>query len=157
IQNAFDGITYQKGAAVIGMFEQWMGPETFRRGVQAYLKRFAHKNATSGAFLDELSGASKSDVARSFSTFLNQAGLPMISVELDCKGKTPVLHLEQSRYVPLGSKGSASQTWRTPVCVAYGSGGKRVSECRVMTESKMDYPLEKLGSCPAWVNANEQA
>jgi hypothetical protein len=34
IGNAFDGITYQKGAAVIGMFEAWMGTENFRRGVQ---------------------------------------------------------------------------------------------------------------------------
>jgi alanyl aminopeptidase len=157
IQNAFDAITYEKGAAVIGMFEQSMGPETFRRGVQAYLKRFANRNATSGEFLDELGSASKSDVATSFSTFLNQAGLPMISVDLDCKGQTPALHLEQSRYVPAGSKSPAGQTWRTPVCVAYGAGGKRVSECRLMTGSRMDYPLEKLGSCPAWVNANEQA
>src|SRR5215467_1904096 len=36
IGNAFDGITYLKGAAVIGMFEAWMGPETFRKGVQRY-------------------------------------------------------------------------------------------------------------------------
>ena len=91
IQNAFDSITYQKGAAVIGMFEQWMGPETFRRGVQAYMKRFAHRTATSGAFLDELSGASKLDVAKSFATFLNQAGIPMLSVALDCGGAAPVL------------------------------------------------------------------
>jgi aminopeptidase N len=33
IANAFDGITYDKGAAVIGMFENWMGPEAFRKGV----------------------------------------------------------------------------------------------------------------------------
>ena len=29
ISNAFDGITYQKGAAVIGMFEGWMGQDGF--------------------------------------------------------------------------------------------------------------------------------
>src|SRR3954452_5205890 len=104
IENAFDSITYQKGAAVIGMFEQWKGPETFRRGVQSYMKRYSHRTATSGAFLDELSGASKSDVARSFSTFLNQAGIPMLSVSLDCAGSSPVLHLEQSRLVPAGWK-----------------------------------------------------
>jgi alanyl aminopeptidase len=31
ISNAFDGITYNKGAAVIGLFESWMGPEVFLR------------------------------------------------------------------------------------------------------------------------------
>jgi alanyl aminopeptidase len=157
IENAFDSITYQKGASVIGMFEQWMGPDAFRRGVQSYMKRFANRTATSGAFLDELSGAGKSDIARSFSTFLNQAGIPMISVSLDCAGSSPVLHLEQSRFVPAGSKAPAAQTWRVPVCAAYGAGDRRVSECALMTEAKMDLPVAKLGSCPAWVNANDQA
>ncbi len=32
IANAFDGITYQKGAAVIGMFEGWVGEEVSGRG-----------------------------------------------------------------------------------------------------------------------------
>jgi cytosol alanyl aminopeptidase len=32
IDNAFDGITYDKGAAVIGMFERWMGPEEIPKG-----------------------------------------------------------------------------------------------------------------------------
>ena len=31
IVNAFDDITYQKGAAVIRMFESWMGEEEFRK------------------------------------------------------------------------------------------------------------------------------
>ena len=38
IVNAFDGITYQKGAAVLTMFERWIGAEMFQRGVRAYLR-----------------------------------------------------------------------------------------------------------------------
>ena len=33
---AFDGITYEKGAAVLRMIESWLGPDTFRRGVQRH-------------------------------------------------------------------------------------------------------------------------
>src|SRR5690606_5135770 len=33
IHNAFDGITYNKGNAVLAMFERWLTPEVFRRGV----------------------------------------------------------------------------------------------------------------------------
>ena len=59
IDNAFDGITYQKGASVIGMFEGWMGPEEFRKGVQSYLKQYAFHAATARDFLDSLSTSSK--------------------------------------------------------------------------------------------------
>ena len=34
IANAFDGITYGKGEAVIGMFENYVGPETFQRAIR---------------------------------------------------------------------------------------------------------------------------
>jgi len=37
VSNAFDGITYEKGAAVIRMFETWTGERQFRAGVTAYL------------------------------------------------------------------------------------------------------------------------
>src|SRR6185503_6718652 len=37
IANAFDGITYGKGASVISMFESWVGPDVFQKGVAAYL------------------------------------------------------------------------------------------------------------------------
>ncbi len=32
------GLAYAKGNAVLGMFENWLGPEVFRRGVGAYIK-----------------------------------------------------------------------------------------------------------------------
>ena len=54
IDNAFDGITYSKGAAVISMFEHWIGPAEFRKGVRIYLQRYAFRNATAGDFLNTL-------------------------------------------------------------------------------------------------------
>ena len=154
IANAFDGITYQKGAAVIGMFESWMGEAEFRKGVQSYMRQYAFRTATSGEFLDALSSAGKKDVTRAFSTFLNQAGVPTVSVSLDCT-KTPSLHLEQTRYLPIGSKARADETWSIPVCVRYGNAqGDR--QCVLLTQPQMDLPL-KTASCPAWVEANDDA
>ena len=93
INNAFDGITYQKGAAVIGMFESWMGPKDFQKGVQSYMKQYAFRATTAGDFLDSLSSAGKKDITRAFSTFLNQAGVPVVSVALQCDNGAPTLHL----------------------------------------------------------------
>ena len=155
ISNAFDGITYQKGAAVIGMFESWMGREEFRQGVQAYLKHYAYHNATAGDFLDSLASSSKKDVTGPFLTFLNQAGVPMVSVTLDCAPKPAVLHLEQSRSLPLGSKGASAQTWQIPVCVRYE--GSPAPECTLVSKARQDVPLRNAKSCPAWVDANADA
>ena len=153
ISNAFDGITYNKGAAVIGMFESWMTPEAFRRGVRSYLTKYAFQSATSAEFLDSLGSASKKDVARAFSTFLNQAGVPLVSVALDCGQKPPVLHVEQSRFLPIGSKGSASQVWNVPLCIRYGGA----AECALIAGPKLVWPLKNAKGCPALVEANVDA
>jgi len=44
--NAFDAITYEKGQAVLRMFEAYLGPDVFRAGVRAYIKARAFSNAT---------------------------------------------------------------------------------------------------------------
>ena len=46
IANAFDTITYQKGSALLNMFESYLGPEKFRDGVRRYLLKYRWKNAT---------------------------------------------------------------------------------------------------------------
>ncbi|MBV9266135.1 MAG: hypothetical protein JO061_08205, partial [Acidobacteriaceae bacterium] len=156
ISNAFDEITYQKGASVIRMFETWTGPEQFRKGVQSYLKQYAFKNATAPEFLDSISSAAGKNVTQPFSTFLNQAGVPLLSIALECNGNAPVLHLSQQRYLPLGTKADNEQLWQIPVCAAFGTGSGEESECTLMTRKTMDWSL-KTKSCPASIDANNNA
>ncbi len=155
IQNAFDGITYQKGAAVIGMFENWVGAEAFRKGVHSYMERYAFRTATTSDFLDSISTATRKNLTQAFSTFLDQSGVPLVSVALDCKQAMPALHLEQQRSLPLGSKSTSSQIWHIPVCMRYGTGESGWTSCVLMTQPTMSVPLE--GGCPAWVQTNDKA
>jgi alanyl aminopeptidase len=157
INNAFDDITYQKGASVIGMFENWMGPEEFRKGVQSYLRQYSFKATTAAEFLDSLSTSSKRDVTKPFSTFLNQAGVPMVSVALECAGGKPSLKVDQTRYLPTGSKGSDDRTWQIPLCVRYGTGVEGRSQCTLLTQPSQTVALEGAQGCPAWVQANDNA
>ena len=84
IFNAFDQITYQKGATVIGMFEGWIGEEPFRSGVRSYLEARRDGSATSEDFLAALTQASRLPVTPAFNTFLNQNGVPQVDVRLQC-------------------------------------------------------------------------
>jgi cytosol alanyl aminopeptidase len=159
IVNAFDGITYQKGGAVISMFESFVGEEPFRKGVHDYLEAHAHGNATSHDFLGDVAkslakqGSDKAEMfAAAFPTFLDQPGVPFVSAELSCgkNNETPKLLLTQQRYLPEGSAGSKDQTWKVPVCASY-PGGK---SCTVMTGPSAELPLADAKMCPAWVNPN---
>jgi cytosol alanyl aminopeptidase len=121
IVNAFDGITYQKGSAVLGMFETWLGEEPFRRGVQRYLRTHIFGNATATDFLAAIAAETKNPaVPAAFSTFLDQAGVPLVTAGLECRAGTARLVLSQKRFLPVGSSGSAGQTWQVPVCARAG-------------------------------------
>src|SRR5262249_60339761 len=84
IVNAFDDITYQKGAGVLAMFERWLGADTFRRGLQRYLQAHRFASATAADLLSALSEAAQRDVAAPFGTFLDQPGVPLLAVRVDC-------------------------------------------------------------------------
>ncbi|HYL78753.1 MAG TPA: M1 family metallopeptidase [Bryobacteraceae bacterium] len=154
IANGFDGITYEKGAAVIQMFETWIGREKFRNGVQLYLKKHAWGNATASDFEAGISAAAGRNIAPAFDTFLNQAGLPEVSMTLDCSAKPKIL-LAQKRLLPLGSKGSSRETWRIPICVAYLADGAVHHQCEVMTDPRTEMVLTQAKSCPAWIEPND--
>jgi alanyl aminopeptidase len=155
IANAFDGITYEKGAAVIEMFEHSIGSDTFRKGVRQYVKQHADGNATTADFLSAISAAAGKDISPAFNTFLEQAGVPLLTVSLDCGGAKPVLKISQKRSLPLGSPGSAAQTWQVPACVKYESGGELYSQCEVLAGAQSEMTLKRGKACPGWVLAND--
>jgi alanyl aminopeptidase len=156
IANAFDGITYGKGGAVLHMFESWLGPEAFKKGVRVYLDRHSWRNATASDFLNAMSLAAGRDVAPVFSTFLEQAGVPVVSVELKCDGPKPSLALAQKRYLPIGSPAAAPQTWKLPVCYEFGSGKNIARDCTLLSDAAAVVPMPKAKGCPDWVLLNDE-
>jgi cytosol alanyl aminopeptidase len=156
ISNAFDNITYEKGAAVIRMFEVWTGEKQFQSGVASYLKHYANKNARMSDFLDAIAQTGQPRLSAAFQTFLNQPGVPEVSVTLKCDGP-PSVSLSQKRYLPIGSSGSSGQTWQVPICVRYRTGKCVERECFLLDKSTADFKLTKASGCPALIAANESA
>ena len=156
IANAFDGITYNKGSALLNMFENYMGADHFREGVRRYLQKYAGKNATSAEFLASLAGEDAS-IAPAFSSFLDQPGVPLVTVSLDCRGGAAKVDLNQQRFLPLGSQGGTPELWKIPVCVRYPTGSGRASECTLLDQGSSQMTLSKASGCPGWVEANAGA
>lgn len=151
IQTAFDGITYQKGAAVLGMFEHFVGEDTFRDGMRAYIQKYKHANANADDLIGAIAtAAGKGERFRkAFASFLNQSGVPEVTTHLDCSGEHPVLHLTQKRYLPLGSKGDPNRIWGIPVCVRSDHG----TQCEMLDQAEASMTLEG-NQCPAWYMPN---
>jgi alanyl aminopeptidase len=155
IDNAFDGITYQKGQAVLAMLERTIGPGVFQRGVRDYLASHAWRNATYEDFVGAMSRAAGKDLHPLFDSFVLQSGVPLVSFELACdKGKPPTLKLEQRRYAPTGSKIDPKRTWHVPVCVRWGAGARTGRDCAIVGSETAELALSAT-SCPTWVMPNE--
>jgi cytosol alanyl aminopeptidase len=160
IENAFDNITYEKGAAVISMFEAWVGADRFQKAVHRYLTDHAYASATSADFFAAVSAEAGRDVGPAFSSFLDQPGVPLVGAEIACNKKDGAaqLTLTQERYQPVGSRGAAPEAWQIPICVRYGDGKDTGRACTLLAGSKATLALPALPSkrCPAWVVPNER-
>jgi alanyl aminopeptidase len=158
IRNAFDSITYSKGGGVLSMFETWLGKDVFRAGLQQYMETHRFGSATYEDLLAAFSEASGKDVATPFKTFLFQPGVPLVEAELVCgekgdQGRSAELKLKQSRYLPVGSKGSRDQLWQIPVCASWSVGGEpQKPACTMLTEQTGAIDLG--ATCPDFVMPN---
>ncbi len=149
---AADGLTYQKGMAVLGMFENWMGEDLFRKTILAYVKENAWGNAVAADLWSSMSEASGVDVGTAMSTFLDQPGVPLLSVNDLGDGK---IALHQERFTNYGARSNKmAQSWQLPVVLRY-SDGKQVRTLRTLLSSSdetLDLPTKgKL----QWIHPND--
>ena len=155
VDAAFDHITYDKGSQVLSMFEAWLTPEVFRQGVREYFRRHAWGTATSTDFFRAIADtAGRSEGAlKAFTDFIEQPGVPLVSVSLQCRGKGASLALSQQRLRPEGSRAADAQ-WMTPACFRYAAGVKTSTQCIEVTNAPREVPLADAQGCPAWVVGN---
>jgi len=148
-----DTLAYSKGAAVLHMTEGWIGRDTFRAGVLAYLKSHADGNATASDLWNALGKASGKDVHGVLSSFLDQPGVPFVVVEPLAGGRVRV---KQARFLNAGAVPPKAQLWRIPVTLRYPDGDKTATFPVLLTKAEQVVALP-LKSTPAWIhpNANE--
>jgi aminopeptidase N/puromycin-sensitive aminopeptidase len=155
IQELFDGIAYGKAAAVLRMLESYLGEETFRAGVNAYLKQHQYANATAEDFWDAQAKTSRKPVDKIMPTWVKQAGEPIINVKAQCSGNSTNVTVTQQRYYFDRSKFESpnDQLWQIPVCLK-GSATTGAAKCELLTKKEENLTLP---GCSNWVLANAGA
>jgi len=151
VASAFDGITYQKGAAVLGMFEAYLGAERFQAGIRAYVRAHARGSATRHDLVAALAERAEAPaaLAAAFESFLEQPGVPLVELASECLDGAPRLALAQRRFLPLGSRADAAQVWGIPLCVRHGADGESSRQCALLAAPRGELPLAG-GACAGW-------
>ena len=112
-EGMFDLLTYQKGASVLRMLEQYLGHDGFRAGIRRYLKTHEFANAETTELWDAIEEATGEPVRHIMDTWIFQGGHPVVSV--DATGDRVTFSQRQFRFVD-GKDGGAS--WAVPLLVS---------------------------------------
>jgi aminopeptidase N/puromycin-sensitive aminopeptidase len=147
INEMFDGITYQKGGAVLGMTENYVGPEVFRRGVHNYLAAHMYGNATAQDFWNAQTKTSGKPVDKIMESFIVQPGVPLVSFAAPQGRKT--MARQQRFFITPDAPQTQPQTWTIPVCFK-NSGNAPKCDLLTGAEQKLSAP----GSGLFYGNAN---
>ena len=141
IDQLFDPIAYDKAGAVLLMVENYLGEETFRKGVHAYLAAHEYGNATAEDFWNAQTEVSHKPVDKIMESLVAQPGAPILEFGPPAAGQIPVA---QSRFfLSPGITPDRGQKWTLPVC--FKAGGKN-HDCQVLTPSSpsLSVPASKV-------------
>ena len=149
----FDVLTYEKGASVLRMLEQYLGAERFRKGIAAYLRKHQFANAETGDLWDALERASDEPVRKLMDSWIFQPGFPMVEAALAADGRS--LTVRQRRFFYLAENATAAghdQLWQVPVMVR-AKTEKGVATHRLLLDGR-EATLD-LGGRVEWALLNE--
>lgn len=114
-EGMFDVLTYQKGAALLRMLEQYLGADRFRDGVRNYLTKNAFGSTETADLWDAIEETTGEPVRRLMDSWIWQPGYPLVGARLEVTD----LVLDQERF---GFDTTTDPThWVVPVIIGNGS------------------------------------
>jgi puromycin-sensitive aminopeptidase len=154
----FDRITYEKGAAVVRMIERWIGHQSFRRGVRAYIRAHREGNARGVDLWSALEKASGQPIAPIVRHWIEESGFPLLQVSgAQSPGKLQLL-LRQERFRARAAPRPAhtSTPWPIPLSIALREQGRRPRIARALVDqAEQEITIEASGKL-RWFYANAE-
>ena len=108
----FDVLTYEKGASVLRMLEQHIGPDVFREGVRDYLRTHAYGNADTKDLWVSLGKAAQQPVPELMDGWIFKPGYPLVTARMAGDSE---LVLTQRRFSYIQRNEASDQRWQIPV------------------------------------------
>jgi puromycin-sensitive aminopeptidase len=128
----FDVLTYEKGASVLRMLEQYLGADAFRDGIRLYLRRHQYANAETTDLWDALEDSTKKPVRALMDTWIFQPGFPLIQVEKS--GNALLVSQKIFRYIQDGT--DQERGWHVPIFLRAGTRGGLANQTLLLTDKE---------------------
>ena len=148
---AFDDITYSKGASVIRMLEHYVGAQAWQNGVRAYMRDHAYGNTVSDDLWRAIEQAARKPVTAIAHDFTLQPGVPLIRADAAaCNGGYTRVMLTQQEF----SRDAPDQKplrWRVPVTLQVAGAHRQVRAVVSGGSASVSVP----GCGPVIVNAGQ--
>lgn len=153
VDEIFDNISYNKGAAVIRMLHSYIGDHDFRKGMNHYLTKHKYGNTFTEDLWDSLEYGSGKPVRKIMSTWTRQMGYPVIKVAVKQDGpSSKILSLTQERFFADGSKGDES-SWLVPISFSSSVNPKVAVKSVVMEDTTLDVTFNGVNP-DQWIKLN---
>ncbi|MQG73248.1 MAG: M1 family metallopeptidase [SAR202 cluster bacterium] len=149
VQQLFDAISYSKGAAVLRMLEEFLGPDIFQAGLQRYISEFQYKNAETNDLWGALAKSSGQPVAEIMDTWIKQIGYPVLYLESGPGTLGEDIRISQTRFLydHLLGEESDPTLWQVPLTLLTNDGHSRT------LFASRDISIS-VRSSPNWIKAN---
>jgi alanyl aminopeptidase len=135
--DVYNGVVYTKGAAILEMLEDWIGPEPFQRSLHRYLTDHQFSSGTSADLARAIKQESGVDAAPVLFAFLDRPGAPLLRFNLVSDSGGAKLEIEQGDH-----------PWPVPVCFHVADSGRR---CEVLNNPQAEVRLDGM---PVWIWPN---
>ncbi|HKY66678.1 MAG TPA: M1 family metallopeptidase, partial [Acidimicrobiales bacterium] len=145
----FDVLTYEKGASVVRMLEQYLGAERFRAGIRAYMARHQYGNTETSDLWDALEAETGEPVRRIAESWIFQGGFPGVDVE---RADGDGVRLSQRRFRYAADGDASGERWSVPLVLGTRSGDGDGTPVPVLLEERATTVGDAAGW--PWVHAN---
>lgn len=143
----FDILTYEKGAAVLRMLEQYLGAEEFRKGISFYLRKHEYDNAETTDLWDAIEESSGQPVRTLMDSWVFQAGYPMIAVRAE--GRELILSQQIFQYLP--EEAEEKRQWQVPILLRAKTPSATEAKTHLLDSKELRVGLSSL---PEWMLVN---
>jgi puromycin-sensitive aminopeptidase len=116
-QGMFGRLTYEKGAAVLRMLEQYLGAETYRDGIRHYLRKHSYGSTRTTDLWDAIEEVSGAPVRDVMNTWILQGGYPLVTLQDGMISQIPFA------YGPTSGASAIGSSWKVPVMTRSLKGG----------------------------------
>ena len=160
VEQVFDDISYSKGACVVRVIYHVLGADTFKKGLQMYMRKHAYGNTVTDDLWDSLQEAAGPTagwtVADLMGSWTKQMGYPVLRVKASSGNHS--LEISQEWFVADGSvkPDDSKLTWMVPVFVG-SSANPSAAQLHVIKDKSCTLSLPQgldLSARDAWIKLN---